>query len=261
MERTAVCAPTKVYASGNAAAHKNVRCGIMRLAVFGMATGLLLAASAQAATRVGGWTFVATTVSRGEHTLTTLRIDSPTASARAWNAWAKTSVDTAYALTDEVSRDGKPLPGTSVTVAMSVVAASPDLISVTTDSSSGDDGMAEVDNRHAAATWLVRPRRQLTGDDLFDKAKPWATALARVAQRHLRGGDGELDKIHRIRRVDQAGGEWQITAKGLSISYDDWRSAGTGNGAETDLSWTELKPWLRKDLPFDPAKIQTAPGT
>jgi len=207
----------------------------------------------KAVTHLGGWTFVTTTAYRGsDHSLTTPQIDSPAAGA--WNAWAKELVQTAYALTDEVSKDGKPLAGTTVTVVMRVTAAAPDLISVVVQSATEDGGMGGSDNRSMAVTWLVRPAHQLTGKDLFDAAKPWATALAPVAQKHLQDNAGETDKTHRIRRLDQAGGDWTITAKGLSIAYDDW------NAAETDLSWAELKPYLRQDLPFDRAKIQDASG-
>ncbi len=212
----------------------------------------------KAVTRLGGWTFVTITTYHGsDHRLTMLQIDSP--GATAWNAWAKAQVETAYEMTDE-SQNGKPLPGTTVTVGMSVTNASPDLISVRVESTAEDGGMGGDDNRSTAATWLVRPAHDLTGKDLFDPARPWATALVPAAQKHLVDGDGNPDKTHKIKRLDQAGGDWMITAKGLSITYDDWRTVDGRPGAETDLSWAELKPYLRKDLPFDPAMIVAAPA-
>jgi uncharacterized protein len=208
--------------------------------------------------RLGGWTFITTTSYRGaDHSLAVPQIDSSTAGT--WNTWAKALVETSYDLTDE-TKNGKPMPGTTVTVVMSVTAASPDLISASVQSATQEDGMGAGDNRQSLATWLVRPAHQLTGKDLFDASKPWATALAPIAQKHLVDGDGNTDKAHKIKRLDQAGGDWAITAKGLSLTYDDWRSADDRPGAETDLSWAELKPFLRKDLPFDPARIVATPG-
>jgi len=212
-----------------------------------------------AVTHLGGWTFVSLTTQRAGHTLTVPQIDSPVDTARDWNVWAQSKVDTAYHLTGELTKDGMPVLDSSVTVVMSIITASPDQIGVTIDSSSGEDGLAEIDNRHTAATWLVNRRHEFTGKDLFDPAKPWATALVPLAQKHLVDGDGDPDKTHKIKRLDQAGGDWVITAKGLSITYDDWRTVDGRPGAETDLSWAELKPYLRKDLPFDPTKIQVAP--
>ena len=212
-----------------------------------------------AVTHLGGWTFVALTSRRAGHSLTVQQIDSTGETARDWNAWAQSQIDTAYRLTGEISKDGTPVLDSSVIVVMHIVGASPDLIGVTVDSSTSEDAMGEIDNRYSAATWLTRPRRELMAKDLFDPTKPWATALAPVAQRHLEGSDGEPDTRHTIKRIDQAGGQWQVTAKGLRLTYDDWRSAGNGPGAESDLPWDELKPYLRKDLPFAPAKIETAP--
>ena len=192
------------------------------------------------------------------HILTRQQIDAPATPAdRDWNLWAKAAVEDAYRNSDAVS-NGAPMAGVDALVRMDIAAASPDLIDVSL-------GTAVIDmtahNSETSAIWLTRVRRELKADDLFDAGKPWATALAPLAQRRLESYDAEPPEqgFHKIRRIDEDG-NWHLTPQGLRIDYPDGVLAdGPASAATTLLSWAELRPWLKSGLPFDPARIQVAP--
>jgi len=220
-----------------------------------------------AVVRVGGRTFLpvsefhivpADGTDPHSYVLTRQQIDAPATPAdRDWNAWARDAVEEAYRNSDAVS-DGAPMQGVDALIRMDIAAASPDLIDVTIGTAVID---MQAHNSEISAIWLTRVRRELVTDDLFDAKKPWAAALAPIAQRHLKSyTEPSFKGFDRIRRIDE-GGNWHLTPQGLRIDYPDYVLAESpASAATTLLSWAELRPWLKSALPFDPARIQVAPG-
>jgi uncharacterized protein len=192
------------------------------------------------------------------HVLTRQQIDAPATPAdRDWNLWAGDAVKEAYRNSNAVLND-TPVADVDALIRMDIAAASSDLIDVTL-------GVSVIDmrayNSETSAIWLTRDRRELLADDLFDAGKPWATALAPVAQRHLESyTDLPFEAFATIRRIDE-GGNWHLTPQGLRIDYPAFLLADNpASAATTLLSWAEMRPWLKSGLPFDPARIQIAPG-
>lgn len=222
----------------------------------------------QAVVHLGGRTFLPVSVfhivpagdgdAPHSHVLTRQQIDAPATPAdREWNLWAAEAVEAAYRNSSAVI-DGAPVADVDALIRMDIAAASPDLIDVTL-------GVSVIDmhayNSETSAIWLTRPRRELVADDLFDAGKPWAAALAPVAQRHLESyADPPFKAFDTIRRIDE-GGNWHLTPQGLRIDYPAFLLADDpASAAMTRLSWAEMRPWLKSGLPFDPARIQVAPG-
>ncbi len=52
--------------------------------------------------------------------------------------------------------------------------------------------------------------------------------------------------------------DWQILPEGLAVEFGQYELGGYLSAAESILPWNEIRPYLRKDLPFDPAKLQKA---
>jgi hypothetical protein len=191
--------------------------------------------------------------------LTLAQIDAPDAAGVGWNAEVRKRFEGTF---DSLvgQNDGQVSPDkSSVDLTIRVTAAAPGAIVANIDAATDSDGMAHPESSAATFTWLLAAGRQLKLGDLFDPSKPWATALAPVAQSHLKSlTEPPQTQFDTIKTIDGSG-SWRILPDGLHIDYDPYVLGGYLSAATTTLSWAELKPYLRGDLPFDPAQIDVAP--
>ncbi len=230
----------------------------------------------EAVMRLGGHTFLSTVTYRvhaykvagetlpsaaAQQILTLTQIDAPTDADLRWNVEARNRFDGAFS-SAVGPNDGQVPPDTSdADISLRVTAAAPGLIVSEVSAATYSDGMAHSEQSNETFTWLLGAGKDLKLADLFDPSKPWATALATVAQSHLKSLTSPPEtQFDTIKTIDGMG-SWRLMPEGLRIDYDPYVLGGYLSAATTTLSWAELKPWLRKDLPFDPAQIEVAPHT
>ena len=192
-----------------------------------------------------------------------VQIDAPRSDAeRAWNAAARRQAAIAQ---KEVYEFSDAPPGKDnfetddyqhVWVTMSLAGASPDLISTVLQEDSYHYGAAHPQERvNRAVTWSLRLGRPIKASDVFDATKPWRKALQPLVEAHLKATNPPLGSVkpYEVDRVDR----WQLRADGLHVVYMSYELGGYLSAAEASIPWDELKPYLRRDMPFDPKDIQS----
>lgn len=145
----------------------------------------------------------------------------------------------------------------SVDVLEHVIAASPDVVSVSIEvgfyyAGAAHPGVGTTQN----LIWSRRLRRSLSEKDVFAVAPD--RALRRVALAQFDNRDG-------LTRPDDPEGIpllWErasIGPKGITWSFAPYDLGGYLSGGSTTISWSTLRPYLRSDLPFSIDTIRVAP--
>ncbi len=192
-----------------------------------------------------------------------VQIDAPRSDAEVrWNAEARRQADAAqkevYKFTDDSSvYNFKTNEDRRVWVTMSLVSASPDLISTVMEEDTYRFESAHPQEcANSATTWSLRLGRPLSATDVFDPTTPWKKDVQLKVEAHLKATNPPLGsaKPYDVDRVER----WQLRADGLDVVYRSYELGGYLSAADALIPWSELKPYLRRDLPFDPKYIQSA---
>lgn len=97
----------------------------------------------------------------------------------------------------------------------------------------------------------------LTATDLFDETKSWEDFLTERATQRVRedlsarkiGGASIKNEV--MRSVVQTPERWSLTPQGLEVTFDKYDfDTNPDRPNPVLISWRELKPYLRKPLPF-----------
>ena len=145
----------------------------------------------------------------------------------------------------------------SMDVTGDVLAASPDLVSVTIGTAFYIAGMShpQIDDSRNLI-WSRRLRRPLAQDDVFAKPPDRALRLAALAQ---------FDNRENLQNPDDPDGiplNWErasIGPDGITWSFDPYELGGYLSAGSATIGWPALKPYLRDDLPFAIGAIREAP--
>lgn len=149
-----------------------------------------------------------------------------------------------------------PTSMTDVEAAISISSASADVIAATGGVSTYWKGAAHPNWSGAHQIWSLGMGRMLTSADIFSPAKPWATDLAPVVQARLVGIEGSTPAdFGKIDSIDQIS-FWDIGPEGILLVYSPYVLGGYLSSATALLPWPLLKPYLRKDMPFNPAALE-----
>lgn len=144
----------------------------------------------------------------------------------------------------------------SVDVIEHVIAASPDVVSVSIGVSFYYAGAAHPGVASQNLIWSRRLHRPLSEEDVFAIAPD--RALRRIALAQFDNRDG-------LTTPDDPEGiplSWErasIGPKGITWSFDPYELGGYLSGGSTTISWSALRPYLRGDLPFSTDTIRVAP--
>ena len=106
-------------------------------------------------------------------------------------------------------------------------------------------------------TWLLQEGRALRADDVFDKNRPWAAALARLVfdtakrKEERDGGELAVKDAAALKTVAADPSHWLITEHGLIVrfTFRDIDLGGAG-GVEAEIPWSALKPYFVSAPPF-----------
>ncbi len=146
----------------------------------------------------------------------------------------------------------------SVDVGEDVVAASPDIVSVSMGTSSYFAGMGHPNyegNKHLV--WSRRLNRILTQEDVFAVAPD--RALRQLAL-------SVFDNRASLEPLDMSDGlplDWDhatIGPEGITWSFGPYELGGYLSGGDATISWAVLGPYLRRNLPFVIDAIRKAPA-
>jgi uncharacterized protein YecT (DUF1311 family) len=124
--------------------------------------------------------------------------------------------------------------------------------------------------RFRTVHWSLRLNRELNATDIFGDP-----AVAKLAISHLALADirkeidpDQREAVNDLSEEDYGSaivakdGYWSFGPKGLEIGPDDDNAYGGAHFAAASLaatvSWSELKPYLRHDLPFDLKTLRSA---
>lgn len=195
-----------------------------------------------------------------------VQIDAPQSDAElAWNAAARHQAAAAlkevYEFSDDApnEHDFNTNDYQQIWVRMSLVGASPDLISTVVEENAYHYGAAHPREwSNTATNWSLRLGRPIKATDIFDVAKPWRNALQPMVEAHLKPFNPPLDSVKPY-DVDRPS-RWQLRADGLHVVYIQYELGGYLSAADASIPWSELKPYLRQDMSFDPADIQSVGG-
>jgi hypothetical protein len=139
-----------------------------------------------------------------------------------------------------------------------VVSASPDLIVASLGISSYAKGAAHPQSWTQSRLWSLKLGRALKAEDIFRSDRPWKSDLVARIQAHLKGyndkGPTKL-KVGEFPPIDK----WLPTKAGMLFVFDPYALGAYVDVGESLVPWSELKPDLRSDLPFDPAQIEDSP--
>ena len=192
-----------------------------------------------------------------------VQIDAPHGDAEfAWNAamlrQAAAALKEIYEFSDDTpnEHDFDTNDYQQVRVTMSLVGASPDLISTVLQEDAYHYGAAHPREwSNAATTWSFRLGRPIMANDIFDATKPWRRALQAMVEAHLKPFNPPIGSVKPY-DVDRPS-RWQLRADGLYVVYIQYELGSYLSAADASIPWSELTPYLQQDVPFDPAEIQS----
>jgi hypothetical protein len=145
-------------------------------------------------------------------------------------------------------------------VSESVIAASPDIVSVVTEASTYEAGTPHPQSnadKGRCFIWSRRLHRPLAENDVF--AVPPDRALRRLALSRF----GNRDALQDPDDSDGLPLSWDhasIGPAGIAWSFGPYELGGYLSGGSAMIPWSALKPYLRRDLPFAIGAIRAAPG-
>ena len=145
----------------------------------------------------------------------------------------------------------------SVDISEDVIAASRDIVSVSTGASFYVAGMPHPNGYGGSNfTWSRRLHRVLTENDVFARSPDRALRQLALAQ---------FDNRDDLQNQDDPDGislPWDhanIGPKGITWSFGPYELGGYLSGGNTTISWAALKPYLQPNLPFTIKSIEEAP--
>lgn len=145
----------------------------------------------------------------------------------------------------------------SLEVGEAVVAASPDIVSVSTGAGYYQAGMAHPDQQGSrTAIWSRRLHRPLTQADVF--ARPPDRALRRLALAKFDNPEG-LQNSHDPDGIPLSWGHASLWPDGITWTFGPYELGGYLAGGSATIGWRALKPYLRNHLPFAIGAIRKAP--
>lgn len=116
--------------------------------------------------------------------------------------------------------------------------------------------------------WSLRLGRQLAVADIFRDPAAGVAAVARLAMRNMEKNAVEAGEPFDLKLADVRGlvapmRYWSLTKAGLALTFDSNGAFGGAHYAaatlSTTLPWSDLAPYLRKDLPFDIKSLRDPP--
>ncbi|HUP03016.1 MAG TPA: DUF3298 domain-containing protein [Bryobacteraceae bacterium] len=147
-----------------------------------------------------------------------------------------------------------------VNVFYTLRAANSKLISVEVGNERYNYGAAHPWESVTCFNWLLDPRRELSGEDVFQPGSGWEAFLGERAWEKLKASEHAKDlyadsTAHEAALRDAARVEgWTVTADGLEILFPEYSVAPRLAGMLTvNFAWDELKPYLAAG--FDPAAL------
>jgi hypothetical protein len=145
----------------------------------------------------------------------------------------------------------------SVHISERVIAASSDIVSVSTGASFYEAGMAHPNGEGGSNfTWSRRLHRVLIERDVF--TQPPNRTLRRVAMAQFKNNEN-------LQNSDNPDGiplPWDhatIGPAGITWSFGPYELGGYASGGSAMIPWAVLKPYLRPDLPFAIKAIRATP--
>lgn len=175
---------------------------------------------------------------------------------RAWNAMIARRLAAATATPGATATRGE----------VTVVGAAPGFLNVTVNRTDAR-GPGGDTYRFASIPWSFRLGREITTADVFADPRAAKAAIARLAVARIAAevtGQGERvpDEVTQavLRDLIEEERYLRYTSTGLGLAFDDDNAFGGAHLAvavlSTNIPWGELKSYLRKDLPFDPAALR-----
>lgn len=183
--------------------------------------------------------------------VTLVQIDAArTPAEQAWNERVRRSVR-------EWLRDGGPDafsasngPG-DTGVEVTVASASSELVSAIIGIG-GYSGGAHPHYSSATLNWSLRLGRPITAADLF--VDPGAPALRRLVTAHY--GAGGYTTHDGCDAPVVAKSKFTVSRTGVTFTFDSYELGGYPCSGGSELSWRDLRPFLKRLLPFDPARLE-----
>jgi hypothetical protein len=111
--------------------------------------------------------------------------------------------------------------------------------------------------RRVGSHWSLTMGRELMADDLFANPQGAFALLADYGlDEMMRAGDGKPPNRARMRKeiLDAAAqpSNWAIGREGFTVCLEDFGA----HGERVTAPWSKLRPFLKHELPFDPATLQ-----
>jgi uncharacterized protein YecT (DUF1311 family) len=175
------------------------------------------------------------------------RIESPrTPETERWNRLAEEHIRKIA---------GEPESGSDNEVRFGVTYASQDVISLLLKTSMFAAGTAHPNHDLEGYVVLLASGRELRASDLFTPAQPWKTFLNDIVLRKLKAQAAEEDGGPGPREGIELDADdvkrWTITRQGLMVSFTYCEVSGCAHaGDDVVVTWAELKPYLKTELPF-----------
>jgi hypothetical protein len=145
-----------------------------------------------------------------------------------------------------------------VEISEDVISASPDLVSVSVGTNFYQAGMAHPNVEGVRNfVWSRRLGRLLKQDDVF--SVPPDRKLRRIAQARFDNQDGLQSD-----NPDGIPLSWDhvsIGPTGITWSFGPYELGGYLSAGDATVSWSDLKPYLRRNLPFEIKSIRLGPDS
>jgi hypothetical protein len=182
----------------------------------------------------------------GRVAVTFPRIESPrTDETEKWNRMVEGHIR---------SFAGEPERGANTDLDFSITYATRDIISLDLGKLYFEEGMAHPNHGGAGYIVLLRSGRELKAADLFTSTKPWKTFLKDIVFRKLQT-QADREDWSFVRDASEIDADnvkrWTITQQGLEIHFVPYEVSDYASGGHSVVvTWAELKPYLKAELPF-----------
>ncbi|MBY0431543.1 MAG: lysozyme inhibitor LprI family protein, partial [Rhodospirillales bacterium] len=180
------------------------------------------------------------------------RIDQPAnPAAKAWNRLTDERAQSAVAEWDE---------GQDEEINFKINLASPVLVSVSFTNWTYPHGAAHGMWGTGGIHMLMEQGRLLKAEDVFDRTKPWVTALAKMCDAALRKMTQDNPEAYEGTPVKLAEmvadpTSWEITETGMDVVFPPYSVGPYSLSGETEeFPWTALKPYLVAHPPVPVAR-------
>jgi len=187
--------------------------------------------------------------------------EAVTASDRRWNAAARARIEAmvreAYS---GVGNTGAPVPARQTTVEASVepVAVAPGIIAAQLHWYVYPQEFFKGWGSTRAFIWSERALRALTAEDLFDPATRWWRALVpKMLEAAYEEPVAAVQGYEALERAQTP----MIGAEGMCLKFHESETGSFVLAQPICLPWTQVQPYLRKDLPFDPGRLEERRAT